>query len=76
MSGFGIDPFSQFADEPDATEDPFGVAASARETQWWTPWAPYGTDPRRKKKGLNGWNQDGPPPSSVAPPPSAMTPSP
>lgn len=46
MSGFGIDPFSQFADEPDATEDPFGVAASARETQWWTP---YGASTRKKR---------------------------
>lgn len=74
MSGFGIDPFSQFADEPDATEDPFGIAASARETQWWTP---YGSvAPRRKKRsGLDGWNQEGPPPSFVRPP-AATTPSP
>lgn len=73
MSGFGIDPFSQFADEPDATEDPFGIAASAREMQWWTP---YGAaQPRRRKRGgLDAWNQEGPPPSSVAPP--AMAPSP
>ena len=73
MSGFGIDPFGQFADAPDATEDPFGIAASARETQWWTPWDSGAQ--RRKKTGAAGWNQDGPPPSTVAPPRSA-TPNP
>lgn len=45
MPGFGD--FDTFAfDDGDATEDPFGVAASARETQWWTP---YGASTRKKR---------------------------
>lgn len=78
MSGFGgFDQFSQFSDDGDATEDPFGIAARARSTEWWNS-QPYGAN-RKKKSGGGSYFQDalaGPEPGAAASLGRQMTPSP
>jgi len=55
MSGFGD--FGTFGfDDADAQEDPFGIAASQRETQWWTP---YGARAKKKKVSLGAFGGGG-----------------